>query len=102
MTKKTVKKSAKELKPKVSKVSLEDSPVLPLKDVVVFPNQVMPLFVGRPRSMAAVDEASRSRQRLVLVAQKNPAIEDPGVHGVHAFGTTAEILQVLRLPDGLR
>jgi ATP-dependent Lon protease len=86
---------------KKAKVS-EDAPVLPLKDVVVYPNQVLPLFVGRPRSMAAVDEASRSRQRLVLVGQKNAALEDPGVDGIYDIGTTAEILQVLRLPDGLR
>jgi len=96
------KPSKKTPKIAVSKVAHEDSPVLPLKDVVVFPNQVVPLFVGRPRSMAAVDEASRSRQRLILVAQKNAAVEDPGVDGIHAIGTTAEILQVLRLPDGLR
>ena len=99
MSKKTSKKA---LKPNLQKVSLDDAPVLPLKDVVVFPHQVIPLFVGRPRSMAAVDEASRSRQRLVLVSQKNSALEDPGVDGIHRVGTTAEILQVLRLPDGLR
>jgi ATP-dependent Lon protease len=99
MPKKTFKKAAKAV---ALKASFEDVPVLPLKDVVVFPNQVIPLFVGRPRSMAAVDEASRSRQRLVLVAQKNAALEDPGVEGIHAIGTTAEILQVLHLPDGLR
>ena len=77
-------------------------PLLPLKDVVLFPNQVMPLFVARPRSIAAVEEASRGRQRLVLVAQRNPLQEDPGPAEVHAVGTTAEIVQMLRLPDGLR
>jgi ATP-dependent Lon protease len=79
-----------------------ESPLLPLKDVVVFPHQVVPLFVGRPRSIAAVEEASRSRTRLVLVTQKNPLQEDPLPSDVHAVGTTAEIIQVLRLPDGLR
>ena len=98
----TPKKASKKPPKELLKTGHEDAPVLPLKDVVVFPNQVVPLFVGRPRSMAAVDEASRSRQRLVLVAQKNAAVEDPGVEGIQAVGTTAEILQVLRLPDGLR
>jgi len=79
-----------------------EMPLLPLKDVVLFPNQVLPLFVGRPRSMAAVEEVSRGRQRLVLVAQKNSLQEDPSPDEVYGVGTTAEIVQVLRLPDGLR
>jgi ATP-dependent Lon protease len=79
-----------------------EMPLLPLKDVVLFPNQVLPLFVGRPRSMAAVEEVSRGRQRLVLVAQKNLLQEDPSPDQVYGVGTTAEIVQVLRLPDGLR
>jgi ATP-dependent Lon protease len=93
-------------KKKVSKAAAAkapaEMPLLPLKDVVLFPNQVLPLFVGRPRSMAAVEEVSRSRQRLVLVAQKNSLQEDPSPDEVYAVGTTAEIVQVLRLPDGLR
>jgi ATP-dependent Lon protease len=84
------------------KAQLDEAPLLPLKDLVVFPNQVLPLFVGRPRSIAAVEEASRSRGRLVLVAQKNPLQEDPLPAEIHGVGTTAEIVQVLRLPDGLR
>jgi ATP-dependent Lon protease len=84
------------------KAQLDEAPLLPLKDLVVFPNQVLPLFVGRPRSIAAVEEASRSRSRLVLVAQKNPLQEDPLPAEIHGVGTTAEIVQVLRLPDGLR
>jgi|SRR5665213_3391806 len=77
-------------------------PLLPLKDVVVFPNQILPLFVGRPRSIAAVEEASRSRHPLVLATQRNPQLEDPSPDGVYDIGVTAEIVQVLRLPDGLR
>ena len=97
----TTKKPSKK---KLSKAPLiaEEHPLLPLKDIVVFPNQVVPLFVGRPRSIAAVEEASRSRNLLVLVAQRNPLQEDPGPGEVYATGTTAEIVQVLRLPDGLR
>ncbi len=79
-----------------------ERPLLPLKDVVVFPNQIVPLFVGRPRSIAAVEEASRGRMPLVLVAQRNPLQEDPAPDGLYALGVTAEIVQVLRLPDGLR
>jgi ATP-dependent Lon protease len=84
------------------KAAIEESPLLPLKDLVVFPNQVQPLFVGRPRSIAAVEEASRSRARLILVTQKNALQEDPLPSEIHPVGTTAEIVQVLRLPDGLR
>ena len=91
----------KTLKAAAAKTPAE-MPLLPLKDVVLFPNQVLPLFVGRPRSMAAVEEVSRSRQRLVLVAQKNVLQEDPSPDEVYGVGTTAEIVQVLRLPDGLR
>ena len=91
----------KTLKTPGAKSPLE-MPLLPLKDVVLFPNQVLPLFVGRPRSMAAVEEVSRGRQRLVLVAQKNILQEDPSPDQVYSVGTTAEIVQVLRLPDGLR
>ncbi len=81
---------------------VEQSPVLPLKDLVLFPNQVMPIFVSRPRSMAAVEEASRSRYDLVIVAQKNAAQDEPGPADVYPVGVVAEVLQVLRLPDGMR
>jgi ATP-dependent Lon protease len=80
----------------------QELPLLPLKDLVVFPNQILPLFVGRPRSIAAVEEASRGRHPLVLVTQRNPLVEDPGADGVYATGVAAEIVQVLRLPDGMR
>jgi len=95
----TGKKALKHVK---SAVAEAEWPLLPLKDVVVFPNQILPLFVGRPRSIAAVEEASRSRHPLVLATQKNPLMEDPAPDGIYAIGVTAEIVQVLRLPDGLR
>lgn len=81
---------------------LTQSPVLPLKDVVLFPHQSMPLFVSRPRSMAAVEEASRSRQDLLITVQKNPTQDEPGPADVYQVGVLAEVLQVLRLPDGMR
>src|ERR1700677_1071163 len=92
----------KALKSPKSAAAEAEWPLLPLKDVVVFPNQILPLFVGRPRSIAAVEEASRSRHPLVLATQKNPLLEDPAPDGIYAIGVTAEIVQVLRLPDGLR
>jgi ATP-dependent Lon protease len=92
----------KSLKAEKSAAAEAEWPLLPLKDVVVFPNQILPLFVGRPRSIAAVEEASRSRHPLVLATQKNPLMEDPAPDGIYAIGVTAEIVQVLRLPDGLR
>ncbi|MGH7442001.1 MAG: LON peptidase substrate-binding domain-containing protein, partial [bacterium] len=64
--------------------------------------QIVPLFVGRPRSIAAVEEASRGRQPLLLATQKNPLQEDPAPDALYTMGVTAEIVQVLRLPDGLR
>jgi ATP-dependent Lon protease len=92
----------KSLKAEKSAAASAEWPLLPLKDVVVFPNQILPLFVGRPRSIAAVEEASRSRHPLVLATQRNPLLEDPAADGIYPIGVTAEIVQVLRLPDGLR
>ena len=75
-------------------------PVLPLRDVVVYPNMVIPLFVGRDRSMKALDMAMEADKRIVLLAQKSPDIDDPGGDDVYAIGTIANIIQLLKLPDG--
>jgi ATP-dependent Lon protease len=75
-------------------------PVLPLRDVVVYPNMVIPLFVGRDRSMKALDMAMEADKRIVLLAQKSPDIDDPGADDVYAIGTIASIIQLLKLPDG--
>lgn len=74
--------------------------VLPLKDVVVFPNMIIPLFVGRAKSVRALDEVMNNHKKLLLVAQKESATEDPKPSDLYAVGTTATILQVLKLPDG--
>ncbi|HWS40741.1 MAG TPA: endopeptidase La [Arenimonas sp.] len=75
-------------------------PVLPLRDVVVYPNMVIPLFVGRDRSMKALDMAMESDKRIVLLAQKSPDIDDPSGDDVYHVGTIATIIQLLKLPDG--
>ncbi len=76
-------------------------PVLPLRDVVVYPHMVMPLFVGREKSIQALDAAMKlDPRRIVLVAQKQPDIDDPKPDDLYRFGTVATILQMLKLPDG--
>jgi ATP-dependent Lon protease len=75
-------------------------PVLPLRDVVVYPNMVIPLFVGRDRSMKALDMAMEADKRIVLLAQKSPDIDDPSGDDVYPIGTIATIIQLLKLPDG--
>lgn len=75
-------------------------PLLPLRDVVVYPQVVMPLFVGRDKSIQAIEAAMAADKTIVLVAQKNPADDDPDLGAVHETGTLANILQTLRLPDG--
>jgi ATP-dependent Lon protease len=75
-------------------------PVLPLRDVVVFPNMVIPLFVGRPKSMAALDRAMDSGKQILLLAQKDAADDDPNAEDLYVVGTMASILQLLKLPDG--
>jgi ATP-dependent Lon protease len=75
-------------------------PVLPLRDVVVYPHMVTPLFVGRPKSILAVDAAMKADKRILLLAQKQSDVDDPKHEDLHAFGTVATILQLLKLPDG--
>jgi len=75
-------------------------PVLPLRDVVVFPHMVIPLFVGRRKSIKALELAMESGKEIMLVAQKSASDDDPSVEQIHEIGTLANILQLLRLPDG--
>lgn len=75
-------------------------PLLPLRDVVVFPNMVIPLFVGREKSILALEAAMSKEKRLVLVTQKNAVHDDPNIDELYAVGTLANILQMLKLPDG--
>jgi ATP-dependent Lon protease len=76
-------------------------PLIPLRDVVVFPQMVTPLFVSRPKSIAALEQALLRDDRLVvLVAQKDPECEDPRPEDIYSIGTLAEVMQMLKLPDG--
>ncbi|MBY4596758.1 endopeptidase La [bacterium BD-1] len=77
-----------------------DLPVLPLRDVVVYPHMVIPLFVGRDRSIKALDLAMAGDKQILLVAQKSPDTDDPGADDLYSVGTLAQVLQLLKLPDG--
>ena len=86
--------------PKTIPGSETSLPVLPLRDVVVFPHMVIPLFVGRPKSIRALETAMESGKQIMLVAQKSASDDDPGIESIHTIGTVASILQLLKLPDG--
>jgi ATP-dependent Lon protease len=75
-------------------------PLLPLRDVVVFPHMVIPLFVGRPKSIKALEVAMESGKHILLVAQKSAAKDDPSPEDLHEIGCVATVLQMLKLPDG--
>ncbi|MGY0611964.1 MULTISPECIES: endopeptidase La [unclassified Luteimonas] len=77
-----------------------DLPVLPLRDVVVFPHMVIPLFVGRDKSIRALDVAMEGDKQVLLVAQTSAETDDPGADDLHPVGTLAQVLQLLKLPDG--
>ncbi|WP_158753347.1 endopeptidase La [Dyella sp. S184] len=80
--------------------ALDALPVLPLRDVVVYPHMVIPLFVGRDKSMRALERAMEGERQILLVAQKSPDIDDPEIADLHQIGTLAGVLQLLKLPDG--
>ncbi len=75
-------------------------PVLPLRDIVVFPHMVVPLFVGRQKSIAALEEVMREDKRILLVAQRNAGDDEPTADTIYKVGTLAQVLQLLKLPDG--
>ena len=79
---------------------INEFPVLPLRDVVVYPNMVIPLFVGRKKSIAALEYAMETGKQILLVAQKNAAENDPLLEDIYSIGTISNILQLLKLPDG--
>jgi ATP-dependent Lon protease len=83
-----------------SSSSYQDVPVLPLRDVVVYPHMVIPLFVGRDKSIRALDGAMANDKQILLIAQKSADVDDPTVADLHRIGTLANILQLLKLPDG--
>ncbi|CAD5377550.1 DNA-binding ATP-dependent protease La [Pseudomonas sp. OF001] len=75
-------------------------PLLPLRDVVVYPHMVIPLFVGREKSIEALEAAMSADKQILLLAQKNPADDDPAPEALYRMGTLASVLQLLKLPDG--
>ncbi|MFD1261291.1 endopeptidase La [Entomomonas asaccharolytica] len=77
-----------------------DVPLLPLRDVVVYPHMIIPLFVGREKSIEALEIAMQGDRKILLLAQKNPSDDEPSEKGLYTIGTYATILQMLRLPDG--
>ena len=77
-----------------------ERPLLPLRDIVVFPNMVIPLFVGRDKSIAALNEIMKKDKKIILVTQKNSEIDDPKKSDVFLYGCEGNILQLLKLPDG--
>ena len=88
----------------VDTVSLSDKdetlPLLPLRDVVVYPHMVIPLFVGREKSIAALEQAMVEDKQVLLVAQRDAAEDDPGLEHIYTHGTVAAVLQLLKLPEG--
>jgi ATP-dependent Lon protease len=75
-------------------------PLLPLRDIVVFPHMIVPLFVGREKSVKALEEVIRSDTHILLATQKNAADDDPATDSIYEVGTLASVLQLLKLPDG--
>ena len=82
-------------------MSLKDTkPLLPLRDIVIFPTMVVPLFVGREKSINALQEVMKTDKSVILVAQKNSEIDDPEEKDLYGYGCLSKILQLLKLPDG--
>src|SRR5215470_1226255 len=79
---------------------IQSLPLLPLRDVVVFPHMVIPLFVGRPKSIKALDVAMDAGKHILLVAQRSAAKDDPAAEDLYPIGSVATVLQMLKLPDG--
>jgi ATP-dependent Lon protease len=89
-----------EIKQARDKGGKEIYPVLPLRDIVVFPYMIVPLFVGREKSINALEEVMRSDKQILLAAQKNAGDDDPAADAIYQVGTLASVLQLLKLPDG--
>jgi len=89
-----------DVKAKEKSTGKETYPVLPLRDIVVFPYMIVPLFVGREKSINALEEVMRSDKHILLAAQKNAGDDDPATDAIYSMGTLASVLQLLKLPDG--
>ena len=83
-----------------SKTALKEIPLLPLRDILVFPSTVVPLFVGREKSIQALEQAMATNKEILLAAQKKAKINEPTKDDIFSVGTVSTILQLLRLPDG--
>ena len=92
--------SDQEITPLLSENSPQLVPVLPLRDVVVYPHMVIPLFVGREKSIEALDAAMQDNKKILLLAQKNAEVDEPSQDDLYSIGTLSTILQMLKLPDG--
>ena len=75
-------------------------PCLPLRDIVVFPGMIVPLFVGRDKSIKALNEVMKTNKKIILITQKDAEIDDPKEENLYSFGCESKILQLLKLPDG--
>ena len=75
-------------------------PLLPLRDIVVFPNMVIPLFVGRDKSIATLNDVMKKDKKIILATQKNSEVDDPKKSDIFMYGCEGNILQLLKLPDG--
>jgi len=84
----------------MSDVSSQSYPVLPLRDIVVFPHMIVPLFVGREKSVRALEEVMQDNKQILLSSQKDPTADDPTTDGIFRVGVLANVLQLLKLPDG--
>src|ERR1041384_4833034 len=80
--------------------SSQNYPVLPLRDIVVFPHMIVPLFVGREKSVKALEDVMKDDKQILLVTQKNAAQDDPTPADIYSVGTVGTVLQLLKLPDG--
>ena len=87
-------------RPQVEPGKVDTYPVLPLRDIVVFPHMIVPLFVGREKSIKALEEVVKSEKLILLATQKNAADDDPSTDAIFSIGTLASVLQLLKLPDG--
>jgi len=81
-------------------IKIDTKPLLPLRDIVIFPSMVVPLFVGRNKSIKALQEAMKTDKSIVLVAQKNSEIDEPEIKDIYSYGCLSKVLQLLKLPDG--
>lgn len=85
---------------RIKRGKLTSFPLFPLRDIVIFPHMVVPLFVGREKSVLALEAAMNSNKNIFLATQKNAKVEDPGEEDIYSIGTVCQIIQLLKLPDG--